>query len=41
MDDIKMDLLEIGLNVVDSIGLAQDGYRWRALINSVINLWVP
>jgi hypothetical protein len=39
--DNKMDLLEIGLNVVDWIGLAQDRYRWRALVNSVMNLWVP
>jgi hypothetical protein len=31
--NIKMDLLVIGLNVVDWIGLAQDGYRWRALVN--------
>jgi hypothetical protein len=28
IDNIKMDLLEIGLNVVDWIGLAQDRYRW-------------
>jgi hypothetical protein len=41
MDNIKMDLLEIGLNVVDWIGLAQDRYRWRALGNSVMNLRVP
>jgi hypothetical protein len=41
MDNIKMDLLEIGLNVVDWIGLAQDRYRWRALVNSVMNLQVP
>jgi hypothetical protein len=27
MDNIKMDLSEIGLNVVDWIGLAQDRYR--------------
>jgi hypothetical protein len=39
--NIKMDSLEIGLNVVDWIGLAQDRYRWRALVNSVMNLWVP
>jgi hypothetical protein len=36
-----MDLLEIGLSVVDWIGLAQDRYKWRALVNSVMNLWVP
>jgi hypothetical protein len=39
--NIKMDLLEIGLNVVDWICLAQDRYRWRALVNSVMNLRVP
>jgi hypothetical protein len=36
-----MDLLEIGLSVLDWIGLAQDRYRWRALVNMVMNLWVP
>jgi hypothetical protein len=41
IDNIKMDLLEIGLYVVDWIGLAQDGYSWRALVNSVMNLRVP
>jgi hypothetical protein len=41
MDIIKMDLLEIGLNVVDWIGVAQDRYRWRALVNSVMNLRIP
>jgi hypothetical protein len=39
--NIKMDLLGIGLNVVDKIGLAQDRYRWRALVSSVMNLRVP
>jgi hypothetical protein len=39
--NIKKDLLEIGLSVVDWIGLAQDRYRWRALVNSVMNLRVP
>jgi hypothetical protein len=39
--NIKKDLLEIGLNVVDWIGLAQDRYWWRALVNSIMNLRVP
>jgi hypothetical protein len=41
IDNIKMDLLVIGVNVVDWIGLAQDRYRWRALVNAVMNLRVP
>jgi hypothetical protein len=41
IDNIKMDLLEIGWGGVDWIGLAQDRYRWRALVNSVMNLRVP
>jgi hypothetical protein len=41
IDNTKIDLSEIGVNVVDWIGLAQDRYRWRALVNSVMNLRVP
>jgi hypothetical protein len=41
MYNIKMELLEIGLSVVDSIGLAQDRYSWRAFVNAVMNLRVP
>jgi hypothetical protein len=41
IDNITMDLLQIGVSVVDWIGLAQDRYRWRALVNSVMNLRVP
>jgi hypothetical protein len=41
MDNIKMDLLEIGVSVVDWISLSQDRYRWRALVNSVMNLRIP
>jgi hypothetical protein len=41
IDNIKMDFLEMGLGVVDWIGLAQDRYRWRALVNTVMNLQVP
>jgi hypothetical protein len=32
-----MDLLEVGLSVVDWIGLTQDRYTWRALVNAVMN----
>jgi hypothetical protein len=39
--NIKLDLLETQLSVVDWIGLAHDRYRWRVLVNSVINLRVP
>jgi hypothetical protein len=41
IDNIKMDLLMMGLKVVDWIGLAQDRYRWRALVNAVMNLHIP
>jgi hypothetical protein len=40
IDNIKMDLLVIGVSVVDWIGLTQDRYRWKALVNSVMNLRV-
>jgi hypothetical protein len=41
IDNIKMDLLQIGLNVEDWIGQAQDRYRWTSLVNSLMNLRVP
>jgi hypothetical protein len=41
VDNIKMDLLEIGWDGVDWIGLAQDRDRWRSLVNAVMNLRVP
>jgi hypothetical protein len=41
VDNIKMDLLEIGWDGVDSIGLAWDRSRWRALLNLIMNVWVP
>jgi hypothetical protein len=37
-DNIKMDLLEIGLEGVDWMHLAQDRDRWRAFVNMVVNL---
>jgi hypothetical protein len=40
-DNIKMDLREIGFGDVDWIHWAQVRDRWRALVNTVINLWVP
>jgi hypothetical protein len=41
IDNIKVDLLEIGLRVVDWIGVARDRCMWRALVNAVMNLRVP
>jgi hypothetical protein len=41
VDNIKMDLGEVGWGDVDWIGLAKDRNRWRALVNSVLNLRFP
>jgi hypothetical protein len=41
VDNIRMDLGGVGWGDVDWIGLAKDNNRWRALVNSVLNLWVP
>jgi hypothetical protein len=41
VDNTGMDLGEVGWGDVDWIGLAQDRNRWRALVNSVLNLRVP
>jgi hypothetical protein len=41
VDNIRMDLVEVGWGDVDWIRLAQDRDRWRALVNSVLNLPVP
>jgi hypothetical protein len=41
VDNIKMDLREIGWNGVDRIVVAQDRDQWRALKNTVLNLLVP
>jgi hypothetical protein len=41
LDNIRMDLVEVGWGDMDWIGLAQDRDRWRALVNSVLNLRVP
>jgi hypothetical protein len=41
VDNIKMDLREIGWDGVDWIDLAQVSDQWRALVNMVMNLRVP
>jgi hypothetical protein len=41
VDKRRMDLGETGWGGVDWINMAQDKDRWRALVNSVINLRVP
>jgi hypothetical protein len=40
LDNIRMGLVEVGWGDVDWSGLAQDRDRWRALVNSVLNLRV-
>jgi hypothetical protein len=41
VDNIRMDLGEVEWGDVGSISLAKDRKRWRALVNSVLNLRVP
>jgi hypothetical protein len=41
VDNIRMDLGEVGWCDVDWIGMAQDRNRWGALVNSILNLRVP
>jgi hypothetical protein len=40
LDNIRMDLVEVGSGHVDWIGLAQDRDKWRALVNAVMNFRV-
>jgi hypothetical protein len=40
MDNIKMDVREIGWGGVDWIDLGQDKEHWRVFVNTVMNLWV-
>jgi hypothetical protein len=40
-DNIKLDLREIGINVVNWIQLAEDRVMWWAFVNMVMNLQVP
>ena len=41
VDNIRMDLQEVGCRYMDWIGLAQDRDRWRTLVSAVMNLRVP
>jgi hypothetical protein len=41
LDNIRMDLVEVGWGDVNWTGLAEDRDRWRALVNSVLNCRVP
>jgi hypothetical protein len=41
LDNIRMDLAEVGWGDEEWVGMAQDRDSWRALVNSVLNLRVP
>jgi len=41
VENIRMDLQEVGCGYMDWIGLAQDRDRWWALVSAVMNLGVP
>ena len=41
VDNIRMDLQEVGCRYIDWIGLAQDRDRWRTLVSAVMNIRVP
>jgi len=41
VDNIRMDLQEVGYGSVDWIGMPQDRDRWRTLVSAVMNLRVP
>jgi len=41
VDNIRMDLQEVGCGYMDWTGLAQDRDRWRTLVSAVMNLRVP
>ena len=41
VDNIRMDLQEVGCGYMDWIGLGQDRARWRSLASAVMNLRVP
>jgi len=41
VDNIRMDLQDVGCGYMDWIGLTQDRDRWQMLVSAVMNLWVP
>ena len=41
VDNIRLDLREVGCGYMDWIGLAQGRDRWRTLVSAVMNLRVP
>jgi hypothetical protein len=41
VNNIKIDLREIGWDGMDWFDLAQNRDQWRALVNAVMNFWVP
>ena len=41
VDNIRMDLQEVGCGYMDWIGLALDRDRWQTLVSAVMNLRVP
>jgi len=41
VDNIRMDLQEVGCGYMDWIGLAQDRFGWRKLVSAVMSLRVP
>ena len=41
MDNIRMNIKEIGINTRNWVDSAQDRDYWRTLMNVALNLWVP
>jgi hypothetical protein len=41
LDNIRMQLMEIGWEGVNWIEVAQNRDQWWAIVNAVVNLWVP
>ena len=40
-ENIRMEIKEIGINTRNWVDTTQDRDYWRALVNAVLNLWVP